>query len=186
MKKSILFILIFLLILPIISAEVSNKDKNQIQNQILLIANSLEEGDIDTILDMVSPNATEGLRKELELELSGQMIDFQESINKYEDLGNNQVRVTGSFSAKGPGWSISGLSNFFVFEKSGDSWLLVDTNFHKKLGPEAVIDLMKDIFNFIFPIIIILVIIFAVVIGIVIYVLVKKDKKRESKDKKQH
>ena len=46
-------------------------------------------------------------------------------------LGNNRIKVKTRYNAEGIGWSIKGLSNYYIFEKSGDSWLLVDTNFHK-------------------------------------------------------
>jgi len=115
-------------------ADVSSTDKNEIQDQIDSIVSSANRGDVDAILTIISPNAKPTLGSEIEESIAGKSISFEQSITSYEDLGDNRVRVNGRYAAQGTGWSVSGLSNFFAFERHEDSWLLFDTNFHQKLG----------------------------------------------------
>lgn len=144
-RLSILILIAFLLCTSIVLADVSSADKTEIQSQVILIVNAVNEGDANSILNIVSPNARADLRGELEENIAGKAIWFQQSIVSYEDLGNNRVKVKGSYAAEGIGWSVSGLSNYFVFKQVGDSWLLFDTNFHKKLGPGSVLAIVGPI-----------------------------------------
>lgn len=155
-RLSIFILIAFLLCTSIVLADVSPADKTEIQNQVILIVDAVNEGDASSILNIVSPNARVDLRGELEENVAGKAIWFQQSIVSYEDLGNNQVRVKGKYAAEGTGWSVSGLSNYYVFEKVGDSWLLFDTNFHKKLGPGSVLAIVGPIIGVVVAICLIL------------------------------
>lgn len=156
-KKSfiLLTILSLLFLTSIVYAEVSSTDKTEIQNQITMIANSVNNNDINSIINIVSPNARPDLKNEIENNLAGKRVQFQQSVSSYENLENNQVKVKGRYSAAGPGWNVNGMSNYYVFEKLGDSWLLVDTDFHKKMGAGYVFKFIGNIFLIIFPFIII-------------------------------
>ena len=155
-RLSILIFIAFLLCTSIVLADVSSADKTEIQSQVILIVNAVNEGDANSILNIVSPNARADLRDELEENIAGKAIWFQQSIVSYEDLGNNRVKVKGSYAAEGTGWSVSGLSNYFVFEQVGDSWLLFDTNFHQKIGPGSVLAIVGPIIGVIVAICLIL------------------------------
>jgi|SRR3989338_2619344 len=157
-KQNILLMLIFsfLLSTSIVFAEVSSTDKSEIQNQITMIANSVNNNDINSILEVISPNAQPTLKSEIEQNLAGKMVQFQQSVASYEDLGNNQVKVKGRYAATGPGWNVNGMSNYYIFEKSGDSWMLVDTDFHQKMGAGYVFKTVGKIFAIIIPIFIVL------------------------------
>jgi hypothetical protein len=155
-KNHIVFLLLFSLIIAYpVQGDISPSDKTQIQNQINVIVNSINTNNISGILTIISPNARAGLKEEIQTNLEGRAMFFQESITSYEDLGNNRVKVNGVYAAAGPGWRIQGMSNYFIFEKSGDTWLLVDTDFHKKLGPEYVFEVLKKIAIIAVPIFII-------------------------------
>lgn len=137
-KLSIFVLIGFLLCTSVVLAGVSPADRTEIQNQVILIANAVNEGDASSIVNIVSPNARADLAGEIEQRIAGKAISFQQSIVSFEDLGNNKVRVRGRYAAEGIGWSKSGLSNYFVFERVGDSWLLFDTDFHGGLGPVSL------------------------------------------------
>ena len=156
-KQNILLILIFtfLLCTSVVFAEVSSTDKTEIQNQITTIANSVNNNNINSIINIVSSNARPDLKNEIKNNLAGQMVQFQQSVSSYEYLENNQVKVKGRYSAAGPGWNVNGMSNYYIFEKSGDSWLLIDTDFHQKMGAGYVFKLIGKIFLIILPFIII-------------------------------
>ena len=156
-KKSFILLAIFslLFLASIVYAEVSSTDKTEIQNQITMIANSVNNNDINSIINIVSSNARPDLKNEIENNLAGKMVQFQQSVSSYEDLENNQVKVKGRYSAAGPGWNVNGMSNYYIFEKSGDSWLLIDTDFHQKMGAGYVFKFIGKIFLIILPFIII-------------------------------
>jgi preprotein translocase subunit YajC len=151
---SLLFVL--LLCTSFVHAEVSAADKTSIQSRVTMIANSINNNDIQYILNMVSPNARSTLKSEIEENIAGKMIKFQQSISSYEDLGNNQVKVKGTYVAAGSGWNVNGMSNYYIFERSGNSWKLVDTNFHQKMGAGYVFKSVGKIFAIIIPLLIIL------------------------------
>jgi len=149
---SVLVSIAFLLCTSVALAGVPSTDRYEIRDQIELIVDSVNRGDADTILTIISPNAEPTLASEIEENIAGKTIQFQQSITSYEDLGNDRVRVNGRFAAEGPGWSVS-TSNSYVFEKHDDSWLLVDTDFHQKLGPGYVRGMMRLVFAIIIPVI---------------------------------
>ena len=157
LRKSFTLLAIFglLFLTSIVYAEVSSTNKKEIQDQIALITNLVNKNDINSIANIVSPNARPDLRNEIESNLAGKMVQFQQSVSSYEDLGNDQVKVKCRYSAAGPGWSINGMPNYYIFEKSGDSWLLVDTDFYQKMGADYVSKFVEKIFLIILPIIII-------------------------------
>ena len=155
-RLCILILIAFLLSTSVVLADVSPADKTEIQSQVILIADAVNEGDADSILSIVSPNARADLRGELEESIAGKAIWFQQSIVSYEEQESNKVKVKGSYAAEGTGWSVSGFSNYFIFEKVGDSWLLYDTNFHQKLGPGSVFAIVGPIIGVVVAICLIL------------------------------
>lgn len=154
MRKG-LFIIILLglfLVSGLVVFAVSSEEKIEIQQRISLIEEAINSGEIQEIVDLVSPNALPELKDEILVELGGKSIQFQEEISTYEDLTEDKVKVKGRFSAKGMTWTVSGLGNYFIFEKVDDKWLLLETDFHKKLNPAFVLKFIKKIFVFGLPI----------------------------------
>jgi len=151
-KNYVFIFFLSLIIAHSVSGQISSSDKTQIQNQINVIVNSINNNDIKEIINIISPSARPGLKDEIQSNLEGKRLIFEESISSYEDLGDNKVKVNGIYAAKGIGWVIQGMPNYFIFEKYGNSWLLVDTDFHKKLGSEYVFGIIKKISIFAIPI----------------------------------
>ncbi len=153
--------LIFILLLLILSlsawADFSPEDKIQLQNQLTSFEDALSKGDIDFILHKLSSHAREGLQEELDAALRGNKIAFRQDISSMEELGSNQVKVEGKFYARGKTESgvrlkVNGLSDYYIFEKSGEDWLLVDTNFHQIFDEGYVFKLISKLFLIIFVI----------------------------------
>ncbi len=65
-KISIFLILITLLFASFAMAEVLPSDKTKIQNQVTLIANSVNNNEINSIVSLISPNARSTLKIEIE------------------------------------------------------------------------------------------------------------------------
>jgi len=130
----LLVLSMLLLCASTVLADIPPGDTAHIRDQVVLIENAVNRGDAGPIINLLSPNARPNLRRGVEKRVEGKSILFEQRITSYQDLGDNRVKVEGTFAAQGAGWHVSGFSNYFVFEKIDDSWLLVDTDFHNALG----------------------------------------------------
>ena len=149
--KIVLCTLTILIFSSTVFAGTSPQDKTQIQDQVILIANSVNNNDVDAILNILSKNARLELRNEIETNLRGKTIKFQQEINSYEDFGDNKVKVKGVFAAEGLNWNVKGFSNYFIFERVNGQWLLFDTNFHQKMSSKGMLTVMVIMFAIFIP-----------------------------------
>ena len=156
MKKSLLVFVAFLFVFAPVYAEVSSADEAEINDELVVLVDALNAGEVDSVLSLVSPSAREGLSAEIRDALSGQSMRYRHSVSSYESVGDGQVRVNTRFSSSGPGWSINGMSNYFVFERSGGSWFLVDTNFHERMGSGYILRTFGWIFLIVGPLVLVL------------------------------
>lgn len=157
MQRYILSVLISVVFFPLIaSADFSDTDKGEIQQHIKTIEYFLERGDVTGIVALISPNASSNLKSEIETNLSNKKIKFkQEQISKWTTVSPSSVKIEGNFSASGYRWELNGLSNYFILEKVNDHWLLLDTDFHQKLGPEFLWKFFKRIMTIVVPIVLV-------------------------------
>ena len=133
LRSIILLVLIsFLLVSPPVMAQLSSSDRTRIQNQLTSIANSVNRNNIDVLLRLVAKDANPDLIPELKA-LKGKTIVFEQRINSFEDIGNNQVKVSGTYDLKVSDLMIKDEPDYFIFENQDNFWLLKDTNFHKKM-----------------------------------------------------
>lgn len=157
----------FLLLMIFISAAVfgqaeilSQSDKNEIAQKLDSLMRFIESGDVQGLLDLIKPENTD-LRQEIQRGLERKpifyyLLDYSPLEENIEVLDTNKIRVKARFTASGLGWSISGVSTYFVFEKYNDQWLISDTDFHQKLGFDYVFKIIKKILAFVGPIFILL------------------------------
>lgn len=149
----LVFIVIILISYTLAFAE-SNIDHNalqEIQKPLKSIADSINDGDTQNIINLISPNAAPDLKNEIEDKLAGGSITFGEHLTSCYYLPDNKIKAEGIFGAKGIGWEVTGLSNYFVFENVNGEWLLYETDFHKKLGSEYVMKFVGIIFAILAP-----------------------------------
>jgi len=162
MKKLFIFLLTLSLFLigfvAFAQADLSPTDKQQIAGNLDSLVHAINTGDIERVILLISPNnpilqaeVRERVRGVMRYQLSYAPID-----KNIEMLATGQAKVKARFAAEGPGWSVSGLSNYFVFEKQNNQWFIIDTDFHKKLGTDYVFGILKKVFVFGGPIFLIL------------------------------
>jgi hypothetical protein len=153
-----LFLLIFSLISfpALASAEVSDADKQEISAQMHLLIEAVNNSNTEKITDLLSPNASEELKLEIVNNIENKDIDYKQNIGLFEKLENNKIKVKGKYSASGLNWHSSGFSNYFIFEKNNNEWLLVESNFAKKLSIGYIFESIKTILLYIIPIFLIL------------------------------
>lgn len=145
-RDIILLMIGLILVSSLALAEISGVEKKELGYEIRNITELVNNNDIDGVISMLSPDARQGLKDEIESELVGKQVEIKQSIFSYKEMENGHIWVKCRFSASGPGWNINGLTNKYVFEKSGDTWLIVDTDFHKKMSGTYILKIMGKIF----------------------------------------
>ncbi len=134
---------------------ISQSDKLQITESLDLLVESLNNGDYQTVTDLISPG-----NKTLQLDIQQQMpgltsyqLDYLPFDKNTEILGVDKVKVKAKFKASGMGWNVEGLSTYFVFEKELDNWYITETDFHTKLGSDYVLNIFKKLSMILVPIV---------------------------------
>jgi len=140
MKSILLLISLVVLASNIADAGVLPSDRTKIRKQVDRIVIYVNEGNFDSLSNILSPNARTGLKDEIEMQLAERNIQFKEVlIGSYKEIDNNRVRVSGSWKVRGPHWESSGIWMNFIFERTNSVWLLVDTNFHQIIFPAYIL-----------------------------------------------
>lgn len=163
MKKfyTILFAVSLFLVGATVFAQssISPTDKQQISNNLDSLVQAVNTGDTQKIASLVSPD-NPALQSEIQDRVRGGIayqLDYSPFDKNFQVLSENKIKITGRFAASGAGWHISGLSTYFVFEKTpNQQWFITDTDFHQKLGFDYTFNFVKKIFIIVGPIFLIL------------------------------
>lgn len=126
-------------------ASLSSADKQQIINNLDSLVQAVNMGDAQKISTLISPN-NQTLQSDIQERIRGRIayqLDYSPFDKNVEIISQNQVKVKARFAASGVGWNVSGLSTYFVFEKQNNQWLIIDTDFYKKLGADYVFGILK-------------------------------------------
>lgn len=150
MKKTILFIIPLMFFASTLFAEISPADKVEMSEKVMQMADAVNTQNLKVWKNMISPTARAGLQDEILASFAGRTFKFEENVKSFKDVEDGRVKVKGSYSFQDGNTSVSGMSNYFIFEKVGDSWKLYDTNFHQKFDGKDVFVLVGIIFAVIF------------------------------------
>ena len=126
-------------------------DSEIIRNKLMIILKDVSSGRIDNIENLLSPNAPDSFRQEIKQNIQGKSIKYMQDITDVKQPSPNQVRMSGKYTGKGNGWSVSGSSIYFIFERINGDWYLLESDFAKKLSPGYVIKFIGVIFLFAIP-----------------------------------
>lgn len=155
MKKLLLTTLsvfIFFSFAGLVSADISDLDETKIANQMNILVEAVNQSDVQKIENLLSPNAPNTLSEQIQNNIKGQDIRYQQNIGSVEELSPNKVRLSGKFAAQGVNWDISGDSSYFIFEKVDENWYLLESDFAQKLSTEYVAKFIGKIFIFFSPV----------------------------------
>lgn len=133
---------------PFVSQEVLPSDKDAIATGLISLVQAVNAGDTRLISTLVLPENQE-LASSIQEKIRGGVeykLDYSSVDENIQVLSQNKIKLEARFPAAGVGWSVSGLSTYFVFEKQNGQWLIADTDFHEKLGGGYVVGIMKWIF----------------------------------------
>jgi len=153
---SIFLILGAVLLVPSISAKttLTTADTQVITKNINLLTQYINSGNSKQISSLVSSsNAT--LSADIQNGIKGCStikFNFAPIDKNSQVLSENQVKIKGSFSASGMNWETNGIPTYFTLQKENNTWLIIDTDFHKKLGADYIFALIGKIFLIIGPI----------------------------------
>jgi hypothetical protein len=125
---------------------ITDSDKATIRFKIDIIETAVDNGSAEEIIAMLSPNAPPTLASAIRNSVEGNSISFNQDITKYEEIAANTVRAKGAFSAEGFNWDIRGFSNEYVFENIEGEWLLLETEFHTRLGGAYILKAFGAVF----------------------------------------
>jgi len=157
MIKKALFIFSAILLLInfsfcVFAQELSDIDRNQISQNITNFIFALQNNDITEVQSFFDATNVK-LLSEIKEKLSKIKISsYYLSEQSISGIGQGQVKVGGRVIARGEemggNWQVSGWPVYFVFNKTGERWLIVDTDFHKNVGLGDMESIAKKIFPF--------------------------------------
>lgn len=134
---------------PRARAAISENDKQEIKNVIEIIERAVNQGDAQTILNLLSQNASEEMKSEIRENINGKNITYNQQVSKYKEISDTEVKVTGGYNAQGGDgsirWEYNGWKNYFLFDKDNGIWKLRDSDFQKKLTGDFMINIFKTI-----------------------------------------
>ena len=162
MKKVILLTFVVVaVILPFkINAQVSSQDELIVRGQVENLAAAINNSDMQSILELMSPDADPSIYQQFVDNLSGKSIVLEHSITSIEQLPSNDLKVKIIFSASSKdasqNWEATGASAYITFTKVGNDWLITDTDLAGKLSSNYVFGVILKILAIITPIMLIL------------------------------
>jgi len=155
------------------AAPLTPSDKDQLLWLFGSFESYVNQGDLQGIFSLFSPNMTQERRDAITNEIykkvaGGIRLEFypdlsDESIKEIKP--DNLYEVSGIFKAEGPNWNLSGLKATFTVEKVGYYFLIYDTTIFEKMGFEGVGKILSVVFG-------VIGLIFLIGIGVVVLVIV--------------
>ncbi len=133
--------------------EIQDSDKKEIFVHLHSLVTAITDGNGREAASLVSPNNSI-LQKEVYNAVQSK-LNYDLEINSIEAIEGNKIKVECTFSVAGNGWRTNGLSNYFVFEKYADYWLISDTDFHKKMSKDYTFGVIKKVMSVFVPLLLI-------------------------------
>jgi hypothetical protein len=168
-----------------LAAPLTQQDKEQIRWVLGAFETYLEQGNVEGILGLLSPNMPQAERDAITADLYSRFasggIDFDYQANLSDEKiielePGVKYEVTGRFSVEAPNWNLSGLKATFVFERVGPYLLISHTDVFEKMNPGEVFKLV----GLIFGIIGVIGFIFLAGIVVVIVLIIRSQKKKKA------
>lgn len=145
---------LFILVTPLTSfaQEMNAQVQADLAQVLQIIVRAVNEDTPDTILDGISENAAPTLKEEIRKTLEENEIELSLSTKTITANDDGTYTVKGVFSAEGISssginWSLDGIPNEFTFERANESWWLLDTNFHERIGASYTFKFIGTVFG---------------------------------------
>jgi hypothetical protein len=187
--KRYLSVLIAVFILFVLSASafaapLTPQDKEQLKWLFGTLESSVNQGDAQGIINLFSGNMPADRRTTLTNDIYARVAGGGIRLSFFPNLSDESIKeiqpntlyeITGTFSAEGPQWNVSGLTATFTVERVGPYFFIYDTNLFEKMSPAAVFKTVGVVF------IVIAAIFLLGVVGVIIIVIliVRSQKKKK-------
>jgi hypothetical protein len=153
----VLIAVLFLFIFAVgaLAAPLTSQDKEQLKWLFGTLETSVNQGDAQGIINLFSPNMPQDRRKLLTDDIYARVAGGGIRLSFYPNLSDESIKeiqpgilyeVTGTFSAEGPQWNVTGLSATFTVERVGFYFDIYDTNIFEKMSPASVFKTVGVVF----------------------------------------
>jgi len=176
--------LLFVLAASAFAAPLTPQDKEQLKWLFGTLESSVNQGDARGIINLFSANMPADRRTALTNDIYARIAGGGIRLSFYPNLSDESIKeiqpnvlyeITGTFSAEGPQWNVSGLTATFTVERVGYYFYIYDTNLFEKMSPAAVFKTVGVVF------IVIAAIFLLGIVGVIIIVIliVRSQKKKK-------
>jgi flagellar basal body-associated protein FliL len=167
------------------AAPLTAQDKEQLKWLFGSFESYVNQGNTQGIVSLFSPNMPADRKTALTNDIYARIASGGVRLSFFPNLSDESIKeikpdvlyeVSGTFSAEGPQWNVSGMSATFTVERIGGMLYIYDTNIIEKMSPAAVFKTVGLVF------IIIVVIFLLGLVGLVIVVvlIVRSQKKKKA------
>jgi hypothetical protein len=167
------------------AAPLTPQDKEQLKWLFGSFETYVNQGNAQGIITLFSPNMPADRRTTLTNDIYARIASGGVRLSFLPNLSDESIKeirpdtlyeVSGTFSAEGPQWNVSGLSATFTVERIGGILYIYDTNIIEKMSPATVFKTVGLVF------LIIGVVFLVGLVGIVIIVvlIVRSQKKKKA------
>ncbi len=129
-----------------VGVSLTPQDKEQLKWLFGYFETYVNQGNTQQIISLFSPNMPPERRTALTNGLYARIASGGVKLSFYPNLSDENIKeikpgvmyeVSGTFSAQGPQWNVSGLSATFTVERVGYYFYIYDTNIIDKMSPET-------------------------------------------------
>ena len=189
MKQKMVVVVVLVSMLALaagtLAAPLTPQEKEQVRWILGAFETYLEQGNVQGILELLSPNMPQAERDAITNDLYSRFasggINFEYQANLTDEKiieiePGVKYEVTGRFSVEAPNWSLSGLKATFVFERIGPYFYISHTDVFEKMNPGEAFKLV----GLIFGILGVIGIIFLAGVVVVVLLIVRSQKKKKA------
>jgi hypothetical protein len=148
-------LILFLMAASAVAAPLTPQDKEQLKWLFGTLETAVNKGDAQGIINLFSANMPAERRKALTDDIYARIAGGGIRLSFYPNLSDESIKeiqpnvlyeITGTFSAEGPQWNVSGLTATFTVERVGLYFYIYDTNLFEKMSPGAVFKTVGVVF----------------------------------------
>jgi hypothetical protein len=165
------------------AAPLTAQDKEQLKWLFGSFESYVNQGNTQGIVSLFSPNMPADRKTALTNDIYARIASGGVRLSFFPNLSDESIKeikpdvlyeVSGTFSAEGPQWNVSGMSATFTVERIGGMLYIYDTNIIEKMSPAAVFKTVGLVF-----IIIVAIFLLGLVGLIIVVVLIVRSQKKK-------
>ena len=136
-------------------APLTAQDKEQLKWLFGTMETAVNQGNAQGIVSLFSPNMPADRRQALTNDIYARIAGGGIRLTFYPNLSDESIKeikpgilyeVTGTFSAEGPQWNVSGISATVTVERVNYYFYIYDTNLFEKMNPATVFKTVGVVF----------------------------------------